>query len=108
MPIKPENRALYPANWKAISERIRGQRARWRCECSGQCGDSHDSVDPPTDRCQALHGFPHPMTTSKVVLTTAHLDHDPTNCADGNLMAMCQKCHNRYDAAHRAETRRSK
>ena len=41
----------------------------------------------------------------KVVLTIAHLDHTPENCAPENLRALCQACHNRYDAKHRAETR---
>ena len=29
----------------------------------------------------------------------------PKNCDPENLRALCQKCHNRYDAKHRAETR---
>jgi 5-methylcytosine-specific restriction endonuclease McrA len=40
-----------------------------------------------------------------IVLTTAHLDHRPENCARANLKALCQRCHLRYDAAHHAETR---
>lgn len=47
----------------------------------------------------------------KVVLTVAHLDHQPENCADDNLKALCQKCHLDYDREHhkanRAKTRRS-
>jgi phage/plasmid-associated DNA primase len=31
MPIRPERRALYPADWKAISLRVR-KAAGWRCE----------------------------------------------------------------------------
>lgn len=30
----------------------------------------------------------------------------PENCDYSNLRALCQLCHNRYDAKHRAETRR--
>ena len=30
----------------------------------------------------------------------------PENCDYSNLRALCQKCHNKYDAKHRAETRR--
>lgn len=91
MPIRPENRARYPKDWKAISKRIRHERAGNRCECVGECGDSHGG------RCKALNGEPHPVTLSCVVLTTAHLDHIPENCGDDNLKAMCQRCHNRYD-----------
>jgi len=41
-----------------------------------------------------------------IVLTIAHLDHDPRNCADENLAALCQRCHNRYDRGHRNITRK--
>jgi hypothetical protein len=91
MPICPENRARYPKDWPAISPRIRRDRAGWRCE----------QKDANGVRCRAIHGEPHPDTGSKVVLTVAHLDHTPENCDDGNLMAMCQRCHNRYDSASR-------
>jgi 5-methylcytosine-specific restriction endonuclease McrA len=30
------------------------------------------------------------------------------NCAPENLLALCQKCHNRLDAKHRAKTRRER
>jgi glyoxylase-like metal-dependent hydrolase (beta-lactamase superfamily II) len=42
----------------------------------------------------------------KVVLTIAHLDHDPGNNAIENTPALCQLCHNRHDAKHRAEGRK--
>ena len=98
MPISPEKRALYPKDWKAISLRVRKDRAQDRCEF-----------------CQiAVNGEPHPITGSTVVLTVAHLDHDPTNNPDdgSNHAAMCQRCHLTYDAPlHRenaARTRRAK
>lgn len=98
MPIRPENKDLYPDDWKEISAFIRHERAGDRCEFP---------VDDGT-RCTALNGQPHPVTGSKVVLTVAHLDHDPSNSGENydNLLAGCQRCHNRYDAPHRAETRR--
>jgi len=77
----PMNRSLYPPDWEQISYRIRFVRAKGACET-----------------CGALHGRPHPETGSIVVLTTAHLDHNPANCADTNLIALCQRCHLRYDA----------
>ena len=95
MPIRPENRARYPKDWKAISLRIRNERAESRCECLGECGQDHDG------RCDAINYEPHPQTGSKVILTVAHLDHVPENCDDDNLKAMCQRCHNRYDAPMR-------
>lgn len=39
-----------------------------------------------------------------IVLTVAHLDHNPENCSDSNLRHWCQKCHNRYDTQHRKGT----
>jgi hypothetical protein len=101
MPIRPSERARYPKDWKQISLRIR-ERAGWRCEGS-------PGIYP---HCRAAHGLPHPVTGSKVVLTVAHQDHTPENCADENLMAMCQRCHLTYDAPHHAAnaaaTRRAK
>lgn len=91
MPIRTENRSRYPKDWPAISKRIR-ERSGGRCEF----------IEPATGlRCLAVNGDPHPLTGSRVVLTVAHLDHQPENCADDNLLAGCQRCHNRYDAAHR-------
>ncbi len=95
MPIRPENKARYPSDWKAISARIRFDRAGGRCECSGECGLDHDG------RCDAEHAQAHPRTGSKVVLTTAHLSEPIEDCSDENQRAMCQQCHNRYDAPMR-------
>jgi 5-methylcytosine-specific restriction endonuclease McrA len=80
MPIRAENRALYPADWRLISLSVR-REAGWKCEW-----------------CPAVNGEPHPVTGSKVVLTVAHLDHMPQNVERANLRALCQKCHNGYDA----------
>ncbi|MFG3438364.1 hypothetical protein ACGF0J_14065 [Nonomuraea sp. NPDC047897] len=101
MPIRPENRDRYPADWPQISHRIRFDRAAGRCECAGECGHDHDG------RCTALHGEAHPVTDSRVVLTTAHRDHVPENCADENLFAAFQRCHLAYDREHHAQTRRA-
>lgn len=100
MPIHPENKARYPKDWKAISERIRFKRAHGFCECAGECGYPH-----PKGTCDARHHHLHPITGSWVVLTVAHLDHTPENCAEENLKAMCQRCHLAYDAKHHAANR---
>lgn len=88
MPIKPENAARYPKDWKkVVVQRIRA-RSGDRCECLGECGHKHfvkngGQVDIPSSieslrdfpamRCTALNRQPHPVTKSMVVLTTAHL-----------------------------------
>lgn len=41
-----------------------------------------------------------------IVLTVAHLDHDVKNNDPANLAALCQKCHNNYDATMRASRRK--
>ena len=88
MPIKPENRGRYPTNWKEIRAAIL-ERAGNKCEF---CGIENYAV----------------RDGSRVVLTIAHLDHTPEHNKPDNLRALCQRCHNRYDAKHRAETRRRK
>ncbi|MGX1818091.1 hypothetical protein ACWIGD_30280 [Streptomyces albidoflavus] len=99
VPIRPENRNRYPANWPEISKAIKN-RARWQCECEGECGrGSH------TGRCTNQHGKPAYGTGSRVVLTNAHLDHVPEHCQADNLRAMCQGSHLHYDKQHHARTR---
>lgn len=87
MPIKPENKARYPKNWKQIREAIL-ERAGNRCEF---CGLENHTINE---------------RGSKVVLTIAHLDNVPEHCDPSNLRALCQKCHLTYDAKFHAENAR--
>ena len=92
MPIRSENRARYPKDWKLRSRFVRFFRARNRCEW-----------------CGAENGQPHPVTGSKVVLTTAHVfDHRPEAASLLNLAALCQKCHNGHDAKMRRDGRKQR
>lgn len=45
--------------------------------------------------------------TIQIILTIAHLDHDPRNNDPDNLAALCQLHHCRYDAKVRGERRRN-
>lgn len=103
-PIRPENRGRYPADWPTITERVKTARAAGRCECAGECGRPADHL-AADGRCRNHHGQPAHGTGSRVVLTTAHLDHTPEHCDDDNLKAMCQGCHLHYDRGHHAQTR---
>ncbi len=103
MPIKPENAARYPKDWKAISAKIRA-RAGGQCECEGECGLHR--THPGPRRCIERHSEPARWAKGRVVLTVAHLDHQPENCDDANLKAMCQRCHLRYDVPHHRATAR--
>jgi hypothetical protein len=96
MPMRKEQKALYPKDWETISRRVR-DRAGNRCE---QCrapngnylGNARDG------------GYPTERVT-KIVLTTAHLNHDPADCRDSNLRAWCQKCRLGHDRAMHREGR---
>lgn len=104
MPIKTENRARYPKNWPEIRASIL-ERAGNRCEfCdipnsvfkNTKTGEWTD--DPMyAEKMNCIDGHKIIM----VVLTIAHLDHQPENNDPANLRALCQKCHNDYDRPHR-------
>lgn len=110
MPIKAENKKLYPKNWKEIRQRIL-ERAGNKCEFCGvenhavgyrnKDGEFVESIGIQQE-ADELDG----EKLFKIVLTVAHLDHDPTNNDLSNLRALCQKCHNNYDKEHRKETRK--
>lgn len=132
MPIKPENKARYPKDWKLIRDRI-VQRAGNKCEfCgvrNGELGGRRKEdgkffkAYPSEERALRLE-WPKPGDRGtvgdgdisfyariiRIVLTVAHLDHTPENCADDNLKALCQRCHLKHDHKHHmrnaSETRR--
>lgn len=109
-PIRASERARYPANWREIRDRIVA-RSGGQCECQGECGLHRTTPGPRRciERQGQLANWAKP--NSRIVLTVAHLDHQPENCADENLKAMCQRCHLRYDVPHHqrnaARTRRA-
>jgi 5-methylcytosine-specific restriction endonuclease McrA len=83
VPIKREKKWLYPDNWQRISLLVR-KRAGGRCEL-----------------CPAEHGRRHWLTGSRVVLTVHHINGDPTDNRRLNLLALCQRCHNKLDQPFR-------
>jgi hypothetical protein len=108
MPIKPENRRRYPANWPEIRERIRARSGN-RCEW---CGVENWAVGYREDDGRFVMLGRSPIEAAmacdaaeddgrkviRIVLTVAHVyDHNPENCADDNLAHLCQRCHNRHD-----------
>jgi|GEM_PF-1158174 len=68
----------YPSDWAEIARRVK-ERAGWRCE---HCGHPHDPASGHT-------------------LTVHHLDGNPANCAEDNLVALCQRCHLHVQATFR-------
>lgn len=128
MPIRPENRRLYPSDWRTVIVPMIASRSQGRCECTGDCGRQHG---PDEDgRCLRQNGeigywrgpddfvilavsiekadfaidvaaLVDGHKVIQVVLTVAHLDHHPQHCQPSNLKHFCQGCHNRYDAPTR-------
>ena len=95
MPIRPENAHRYGADWPQFSRHIRFERAGGRCECEGECGrGTHKG------RCPNKHGYAAYGTGSRVVLTVAHLDHNPETRDESKVKAMCNGCHLHYDREH--------
>ena len=124
MPIKPENKARYPKDWKQIRQRIL-ERAKDECEkCKVPNGhlvtrgtgkdagtymlwDGQVFDDQTGERLGMARGSEYEASRGVViVLTVAHLDHTPENCADDNLRAWCQKCHLAYDHEHHQQNAR--
>lgn len=107
----------YPKHWKEIVAQIR-ERSGDKCECEGECGHEHKrgrcnapnhtivwrlikkpSVWRSDDRSYEDDWDERPI---KVILTTAHLDHDAHNheVQLDRLRHMCQFCHLNYDKHH--------
>lgn len=121
MPIKPENKGRYPKDWKSIRLQVL-MRAGHRCEFCGiynhswgwrnSAGEFHRVKKRPL-REAGCRKTPFLLATDKgevkiieIVLTIAHLDHTPENCALDNLKALCQRCHLTYDAEMHAQEAR--
>ena len=104
MPIRPEQRWLYPIDWRELSAEIRFRRAGGRCEhcrrphgeivChlgDGRWWDGTEQVwrdgrgrglrRPPQHDEAALR-------LTRVILACAHLNHDPSDNRAKNLAAL--------------------
>lgn len=86
----PCDYSQYPRCWKKISKFLRFYRAAGRCE-----------------NCGAPHGGFWSDNGAYIVLTVAHLDHNPHNNHLRNLKVLCQRCHLAYDRSHHLSTRRA-
>ncbi len=111
MPIRAEQRALYPVDWPQLSASIRFGRANGRCEgcgrphgklvlcvADGRWFDRQDgSWRDDRGRRTARPDKPYRLRWTVVRLAACHLDHDPTNSELENLAAWCQRCHLLHD-----------
>lgn len=122
MPIKPDNRARYPKDWKAISQAAK-ERASWMCQHPGcttrqyaygrwlkdQTGrlywnwwgtkPTYSEARQMAAECYFAAGEEGPKPIV-IVLTVAHLNHQPEDCRPENLAALCQRHHLALDADH--------
>ncbi len=115
MPIRPEYRWLYPIDWVQLSALIRFERAKGRCQGCARprgrfvchLGDGRrwdpkrgtwrDGAGRRVRRALEIENLQAQVRTTRVVLATAHRDHNPTNNRPRNLMALCQRCHLIHD-----------
>jgi 5-methylcytosine-specific restriction endonuclease McrA len=132
MPIRPDQKARYSVDWPQIRAAIldRARRRCERCgvpnyavgyrDAEGQfrrtagnewhdlagAGDlSYAEARAGVDELNTWGGGfgPNGEPGIVIVLTIAHYpDPAPENVDPANLLALCQRCHNRYDAKSRA------
>ena len=101
MPIRAERAHLYPKDWPQVSQRIR-ERAGNKCEFCGvrngalggrdRKGIFHEALPlgekmlrlewPRPGTYAHCRGADWPLRIIRIVLTTAHLNHDETDCRD--------------------------
>jgi hypothetical protein len=123
MPIRDSERGRYATNWPEISTAAK-ERAGWRCEecqvphnaliCRGEennigtymlpDGDVHDAETG--EHLGMARGSEYVGRFVRIILTTAHLDHQPENNDPSNLRVLCQLHHLRHDRPHHVAMRR--
>ena len=114
-PIRPEMKDKYPANWEEIRANIlyeAGDACEWCGAKNYTIGDWLDAggflIDNDFSDYFGEKSIPKAVRAEmkeqglkQLVLTIAHLDHNPENNDRANLKALCQRCHNEHDAPAR-------
>lgn len=134
MPIRPENVHRYPADWPQIRDLVlrRAHNRCETCQVENYAlggrtrrglwlpalplGEKLLRLEWPPPGTIAFcghlmgvlgndaHYVGEDLRIIRIVLTIAHLDHTPENCALDNLRALCQRCHLAYDQLHHQQT----
>jgi len=107
MPVRLRHRWLYPIDWQQLTDMVRFERAKGRCE---QCGRPHgnivchmgdgrwwdehasvwrDGAGRIVRRAAPPALEPGHSPTTRVYLATAHLDNNPGH-NDSRMRALCQ------------------
>ncbi len=102
----PIDYSEYPPDWRQIRKRLLA-RASYQCEFCGIQNRAYGWRDS-LGKFIRLRDGENPPAGKKIihiVLTIAHLDHDPENhqIRDERLRALCQRCHLRFDNIGRHE-----
>jgi hypothetical protein len=135
MPIRADLRHFYGREWRLVTRPRILARAENRCEQCGvpnhvevtrvggfwlEAGASWAlgafrrwrtaagaewSAGVTLGRAGILRDPPGRMRRVRIVLSTAHVNHQAGDDRDGNLKALCQWCHLNYDLRHHHETR---
>lgn len=124
MPIRKQHRWLYPIDWEQLTDLVRFERAKGRCE---HCQRPHGKIvchlgdgrwwDEDASAWRDGKGRivrrnvpPAPLAdhapVTTVYLATAHLDNNPGHNDGRNLKALCQRCHIIYDRPEHLRRRR--
>jgi hypothetical protein len=120
----PVDRSLYPDNWESIAYSIK-TAANWTCKkCGKPCRPLGISQADTEQWLREHHRswLPHlykevydeelgiisVLKPQRFTLTTAHLDHNPANCATENLKALCSVCHLNLDRDDWNRTRKAR
>lgn len=78
--MAPVDWSEYPDDWQVTAQRIKDE-AGWCCQkCGKQCRRPGEALDTHTR-----------------TLTVAHINHQPMDDRDENLVALCAPCHLKYD-----------
>ena len=107
MPIKPENRKHYTkaAGWPQIRAAVLARATLERlCPeiqpsvcCELCCAPNGRVIYRQPNGPQWTVTERSPWKPIKIVLTVAHLNQNPTDNRMCNLLALCQRCHNKID-----------
>lgn len=124
MPIRKQHRWLYPIDWQQITDIVRFERAKSRCEhCSRphgkivchlgdgrwwdeEAGAWRDGKGRLVRRAAPPAPAQDHTPTTQVYLATAHLDNNPGHNNFRNLKALCQRCHMIADRPEHLRRRR--
>lgn len=77
-----KNRHLYPPDWDEIAKEAK-KRAGYKCQWCGLQFEE-DGYDDSQIHIPLKNGL---------ALTVHHLDRNPANNSEENLIVLCQKCH---------------